>query len=156
LREDLYYRLNVFQLVLPPLRDRKEDLPSLIQHFIREMNAKHNTAVVALRPEALERLQSYRWPGNVRELRNVLERAVILAKGEWIELAHLPPYLRGSTDSQRSDDALPSGATAADAERELILKTLQQTGNNKTEAARRLGLDVKTVRNKLKSYGITP
>ena len=156
LREDLFYRLNVFQVALPTLRERKEDLPSLTQHFIREMNAKHSTAVVALRPEVLERLQNYRWPGNVRELRNVLERAVILAKGEWIELSHLPPYLRGAVDSQGSDDAVPSGATAADAERELILKTLQQTGNNKTEAARRLGLDVKTVRNKLKSYGITP
>ncbi|HEY7679581.1 MAG TPA: sigma-54 dependent transcriptional regulator, partial [Terriglobia bacterium] len=156
LREDLYYRLNVFQVVLPALRDRKEDLPSLTQHFIREMNSKHNTAVVALRPEALERLQRYSWPGNVRELRNVLERAVILAKGEWIELSHLPPYLRGIVDSQGSADALAVAATAADVERELILKTLQQTGNNKTEAARRLGLDVKTIRNKLKSYGMTP
>ena len=153
LREDLFYRLNVFHVVLPPLRERKEDLPSLAQHFIGELNARHHAAVVALRPEALERLKSYNWPGNVRELRNVLERAVILAKGEWIEISHLPPYLRDA--SGHSDNRLVlEASTAADAERELILKTLEQTGNNKAEAARRLGLDVKTIRNKLKTYGI--
>jgi DNA-binding NtrC family response regulator len=153
LREDLFYRLNVFHVVLPPLRERKEDLPSLAQHFIGELNARHHTAVVAVRPEALERLKSYRWPGNVRELRNVLERAVILAKGEWIEVSHLPPYLRDGDGGSRPP-LLLEASTAADAERELILKTLEQTGNNKAEAARRLGLDVKTIRNKLKAYGI--
>jgi DNA-binding NtrC family response regulator len=153
LREDLFYRLNVFHVVLPPLRERKEDLPSLVQHFIGELNARHHASVVAVRPEALERLRSYHWPGNVRELRNVLERAVILAKGEWIEISHLPPYLRdasGDSDSR----VVSESNTVADVERELILKTLQQTGNNKAEAARRLGLDVKTIRNKLKTYGI--
>jgi len=155
LREDLFYRLNVFQVVLPPLRERKEDLPGLVQHFLKELNSKHHTAVVALRPEAFERLQAYRWPGNVRELRNVMERAVILAKGEWIELSHLPPYLRAEEVLQGVQITLSQGATAADTERELILKTLKQTGNNKAEAARRLGLDVKTIRNKLKSYGLT-
>ncbi|MBI2819903.1 MAG: sigma-54-dependent Fis family transcriptional regulator [Acidobacteria bacterium] len=154
LREDLFYRLNVFHVVLPPLRDRKEDLPGLVQHFLNELNAKHHSSVVALRPEALQRLQGYRWPGNVRELRNVLERAVILAKGEWIELSHLPPFLRTETDRQGAQIPVPQGATAAETERELILKTLEQAGNNKAETARRLGLDVKTIRNKLKSYGI--
>jgi DNA-binding NtrC family response regulator len=154
LREDLFYRLNVFQVRLPPLRERKEDLPSLVQHFLKEMNAKHQSNVVALRPEALERMQAYRWPGNVRELRNVMERAVILAKGEWIELSHLPPYLRADDGAQGTQISLPQGATAADTERELILKTLEQAGNNKAETARRLGLDVKTIRNKLKTYGV--
>ena len=154
LREDLFYRLNIFQVVLPPLRDRKDDLPGLVQRFLNELNAKHHSSVVALRPEALERLQAYRWPGNVRELRNVLERAVILAKGEWIEISHLPPYLRADEERQGSQIVVPPGATAAETERELILKTLEQTRNNKAETARRLGLDVKTIRNKLKSYGI--
>jgi DNA-binding NtrC family response regulator len=154
LREDLLYRLNVFHVALPPLRERKDDLPSLVQHFLNELNAKHHSSVVALRPEAMERLECYRWPGNVRELRNVLERAVILAKGEWIELSHLPPYLRGDNDRQGTQIVVPQGATAAETERELILKTLEQTSNNKAETARRLGLDVKTIRNKLKSYGI--
>jgi two-component system response regulator HydG len=90
----------------------------------------------------------------VRELRNVLERAVILAKGEWIEVQHLPPYLRAEEDG-RASVSLPKAATIAETEKELILQTLQQTGNNKAEAARRLGLDVKTIRNKLKSYGMS-
>jgi DNA-binding NtrC family response regulator len=154
LREDLYYRLNVFTVTLPPLREHKDDIATLAQHFIQDYNAKHKTAVVAARPEALERLKSYSWPGNVRELRNVIERAVILAKGEWIEPSHLPPYLRASESPPEAKIVLPLGLTAADSERELILKTLEQTGNNKAETARRLGLDVKTIRNKLKSYGM--
>src|SRR3990170_4561847 len=105
-----------------------------------------------MRPEALERLKSYSWPGNVRELRNVIERAVILARGEWIEASHLPPYIRASEPEPEAKLVLPLGVTAADSEKQLILKTLEQTGNNKAEAARRLGLDVKTIRNKLKSY----
>ncbi|OFV97646.1 MAG: hypothetical protein A3H28_02325 [Acidobacteria bacterium RIFCSPLOWO2_02_FULL_61_28] len=153
LREDLYYRLNVFTVALPPLRERKEDIPVLVQHFLREFNAKHKAAVVALRPEALDLLHNYAWPGNVRELRNVMERAVILAKGEWIEPSHLPPYLRKPIAEEKM--VLPSGTTAAGTEKELILRTLEQTGNNKAETARRLGLDVKTIRNKLKSYGLS-
>lgn len=152
LREDLYYRLNVFTVALPPLRERKEDIPVLAQNFLREFNAKHKAAVVALRPEALDLFREYAWPGNVRELRNVMERAVILAKGEWIELSHLPPYLRSPKAAARI--VLPAGTTAAETEKELILRMLEQTGNNKAEAARRLGLDVKTIRNKLKSYGL--
>ena len=153
LREDLYYRLNVFTVALPPLRERRDDIPILVQRFLREFNAKHKANVVALRPETLELLRVYSWPGNVRELRNVMERAVILAKGEWIEVSHLPPYLRNPEPEAKI--VLPTGATAAEMEKELILRTLEQTGNNKAEAARRLGLDVKTIRNKLKSYGIS-
>jgi two-component system response regulator HydG len=127
-----------------------------VQHFLKELNSKHHTSVVAVRPDAMEKLQSYRWPGNVRELRNVLERAVILAKGEWIELSHLPPYLRVEEDGRSGASlTLSKVATVAETEKELILQTLQQTGNNKAEAARRLGLDVKTIRNKLKSYGMS-
>jgi transcriptional regulator with PAS, ATPase and Fis domain len=156
LREDLFYRLNVFQVSLPPLRERKEDMAGLVQHFLKEMNSKHQTAVVAVRPDAFEKLLAYRWPGNVRELRNVLERAVILAKGEWIEMAHLPPYLRTDDSAPGLPVSVTKGATAAETERELILKTLEMTGNNKAETARRLGLDVKTIRNKLKAYGVNP
>ncbi|MBI2817607.1 MAG: sigma-54-dependent Fis family transcriptional regulator [Acidobacteria bacterium] len=156
LREDLFYRLNVFNVVLPTLRDRKEDIPAMAQHFIHDYNHKHGTSVIAIRPDALELLKTYSWPGNVRELRNVIERAVILARGEWIETSHLPPYLR-VPEKQEAPEArivLPLGLTAADSEKELILKTLEATGNNKAETARRLGLDVKTIRNKLKSYGM--
>jgi len=153
LREDLYYRLNVFTVALPPLRERQEDIAGLAQHFIREYDIKHHTSVVGLRPEALEKLQGYSWPGNVRELRNVIERAVILSKGDWIEHSHLPPYLR-NPQPEAANIVAAAGRTAADMERELILATLESTGNNKAETARRLGLDVKTIRNKLKSYGL--
>jgi len=154
LREDLYYRLTVFTIALPPLRDRKEDIPLLAQHFIGEFNRKHSAQVEALRDDAMEMLMAYSWPGNVREFRNVMERALILAKGEWIETFHLPPYLRGSGTEISTKIVLPVGITAAEAERELILKTLERTGHNKAEAARQLGLDVKTIRNKLKAYKI--
>jgi DNA-binding NtrC family response regulator len=154
LREDLYYRLTVFTVNLPPLRDRKEDIPLLAQHFIRDFDKKHDATVQALRDEAVEILNSYSWPGNVREFRNVMERAVILSKGEWIEAHHLPPYLRNPTAEPSSKIVLPVGITAAEAERELILRTLERTGHNKAEAARQLGLDVKTIRNKLKTYEI--
>ena len=153
LREDLYYRLNVFTLSLPPLRERKVDIPLLAQYFIGEFNRKHGARVQGIRSETLELLTSYAWPGNVRELRNVIERAVVLAKRKWIETVHLPPYIR-RPQALPGRIVLPLGVSVAEAERELILKTLEQTGNNKAEAARRLGLDVKTIRNKLKSYGL--
>jgi len=153
LREDLYYRLSVFMVELPPLRERKDDIDLLVEHFLRENNTKHNSTVAGVRPEVLEKLKNYSWPGNVRELRNVIERATVLAKGEWIRLAHLPPNLRVSEPAADTKIVLPSGVTAYDTEKQLILTTLEQTGNNKAETARRLGLDVKTIRNKLKSYG---
>jgi len=154
LREDLYYRLTVFTVHLPPLRDRKEDVPLLAQHFIGEFNRKHGTSVTALRDDAMEMMMTYSWPGNVREFRNVMERALILAKGEWIETFHLPPYLRHPGTESSTKIVLPLGITAAEAERALVPKTLQKTYHNKAEAARQLGLDVKTNRNKLKSYKI--
>ena len=153
LREDLYDRLTVFTVHLPPLRDRREDIPLLAQHFIGEFNRKHSTNVEALRADALEMLIAYSWHGNVREFRNVMERALILARGDWIETSHLPPYLRNPGESS-TKIILPLGITAAEAERKLILKTLEKTRHNKAEAARQLGLDVKTIRNKLKTYKI--
>jgi DNA-binding NtrC family response regulator len=154
LREDLYYRLNVFTIALPLLKERKGDLPLLAQYFIREFNRKHNTKVEGLREEALELLKIYPWPGNVRELRNIMERAVILARGDWIESHHLPAYVLTPHTGSAAKIVLPAGVTAAEAEKELILKTLERAGNNKAEAARQLGLDVKTIRNKLKFYGL--
>ncbi len=152
LREDLYFRLNVFQIDLPPLRRRSSDVPLIAQSFIEALNEKHGHQVEAVRPEAMELLKNYPWPGNVRELKNILERAVILAGSRWIELCHLPPYLTQPQTSGRDGIVLPVGVTAAEAERQLILQTLERTGNNKAEAARQLGLDVKTIRNKLKTY----
>ena len=153
LREDIYFRLNVFELMVPPLRERIEDLPLLCQHFLREFNTKHQTEVEGLRESTLECLQRYRWPGNVRELRNVMERAVIVAGKRWLEPSHLPVYIRGSEGDEKAVVVMPVGTSAAEAERRLILRTLEHVGNNKAEAARRLGLDVKTIRNKLRSFG---
>jgi DNA-binding NtrC family response regulator len=153
LRRDLFYRLNVFTLSLPPLREREGDVPLLAQHFVRQFNRKHGTDVQGVARDAERLMRTYPWPGNVRELRNVIERAVILARTGWIDAHHLPPFLQGT--SGEGDDAIviPVGATAADAERVLILETLKRVGNNKAEAARQLGMDVKTIRNKLKAYG---
>lgn len=156
LREDLYYRLNVFTVAMPSLRERQDDLPLLVQHFLREFNRKHNAAVEAVREETMRMLHEYEWPGNVRELRNVIERAVIMAKSaEWIEVSHLPPYIRHPSAQRSNTIVLPAGITAAEAEKRLILRTIEMADNNRAEAARRLGVDVKTIRNKLKSYGMT-
>ncbi len=153
LREDLLYRLNVFTVRVPPLRDHEEDIPLLAQHFLRECNQRHGCSVEGLREEATALLQAYKWPGNVRELRNVVERATIVARSGWIESAHLPPYLReGAAEKPGDRVVLPLGITAAEAEKRLILRTLEAVDHNKAAAARQLGLDVKTIRNKLKAY----
>ena len=155
LREDLYFRLNVFPLVVPPLREHKEDIPLLAQYFIREFNQKHSLHVEALREGALKMLSDYSWPGNVRELKNAMERAVIMARGNWIESTQLPPYIQNPiVEEDTSSFVLPAGVSAARAQKELILRTLKKAGNNKAEAARQLGLDFKTIVKKLKSYGI--
>lgn len=152
LREDLFYRLNVFELAVPPLRERPDDLPLLAQHFVREFNRKHETQVEGMREAAHELLEAHPWRGNVRELRNMIERAVIVARSGWIEPSHLPPYLQARKAGGAPTIPLPVGTTLAEAERTLILQTLERVGNNKAEAARQLGLDVKTIRNKLKMY----
>jgi DNA-binding NtrC family response regulator len=152
LRADLYYRLNVFTVTLAPLRERKGDIPLLAQHFLLRANQRHKSNALGIRPETLELLTSYRWPGNVRQLSNTVERAVILAGGGWIEPVHLPPFLQPQDTPAPDGILLPRGITSAEAERILIMETLKEVANNKAEAARRLGLDVKTIRNKLKSY----
>lgn len=152
LREDLFYRLNVFDVTVPPLREHANDIPLLAQHFIRQFNRKHDTEVEGLRDEARMMLEAYPWPGNVRELRNVIERAAIIARSGWLEPSHLPPYLKDEDADDEPRVVLPVGVTADEAEKRLILTTLEHVGNNKAEAARQLGLDVKTIRNKLKAW----
>ena len=155
LREDLYYRLNVFEIELPPLRRRGEDIPLLVRHFLATVAAKREVPAPEITDEALADLQRREWPGNVRQLRNAVERGVVLARGEPIEPRHLPPESRRRSEGE--DGArleIPPGTTIAEAEKELILRTLDETGNNKAEAARRLEIDPKTIRNKLKAWGI--
>ena len=149
LREDLYYRLNVFAIELPPLRTRKDDLPLLVQSFLTEFNARNQRKVSALDASAMRMLEQYDWPGNVRELRNVIERAVILSSGEFIEPKHLPPLASQSDDRSNSSISLQSGTTVEEAERRLILMTLEYARDNKTRAAQILGISLKTLHNKL-------
>ncbi|MBI4611438.1 MAG: sigma-54-dependent Fis family transcriptional regulator [Candidatus Rokubacteria bacterium] len=156
LREDLYYRLNVFTIALPPLRDRMEDLPDLIQAFVRELNEQHQRAARGLDEAALALLRRHRWPGNIRELRNVIERAVIVCPGDLISVEHLPASLALSGEAAPAPEQagllLAPGTTVEEAERQLILRTLQYTANNKTRAAQLLGISLKTLHNKLNRY----
>jgi DNA-binding NtrC family response regulator len=150
LREDLYYRLNVFAIELPPLRDRRDDLPLLVQAFLDEFNQRNRKRVRGLAPDATRRLEAYRWPGNIRELRNVIERAVILCDGDFIESRHLPPLEARPGPAAPADGlALQPGTTVQEAEERLILLTLEHTGGNKTRAAEVLGISLKTLHNKL-------
>ena len=150
LREDLFYRLNVFAFRLPPLRERKEDLPLLVQAFINEFNQRNQKNVVGVDHQAMRMLEHYAWPGNVRELRNVIERATILCGGSFIEPKHLPPVLAEEPPPQHQPQlALAPGTTVEEAERRLILMTLEHTRDNKTRAAEILGISLKTLHNKL-------
>ena len=149
LREDLYYRLNVFAIELPPLRQRKDDLSLLIQSFLTEFNERNGKSVSAVDAAAMRILEQYNWPGNVRELRNVIERAVILSSGAFIEPKHLPPLVTESSDVAKAIVSLEPGTTVEEAERRLILMTLEHTHDNKTRAAEILGISLKTLHNKL-------
>jgi DNA-binding NtrC family response regulator len=149
LREDLYYRLNVFAIGLPPLRDRKDDLPMLIQAFIKEFNARNGRSVAGVSDRAMQMLERFDWPGNVRELRNVMERATIVAKGPVIEVADLPALNSPTPAAPNANVGLAPGTTVDQAEQQLIEVTLQHTGGNKTRAAEMLGISLKTLHNKL-------
>jgi transcriptional regulator with PAS, ATPase and Fis domain len=154
LRQDLYFRLNVFHINLPPLRDRKEDIGPLVEHILRDLNAKHSRQVRGINSEVSELFHSYTWPGNVRELRNVLERAVIVCDRELIGRGHLPSDFgrtHAAASSELSSLRFPVGTTVDAMERELITQTLAAT-NNKTRAAELLGISLKTLHNKLKEY----
>ncbi len=156
LREDLYYRLNVFNLNMPSLREHKEDIRELAKSLLADMNAKHDRKVADISEAVLNVFHSYSWPGNVRELRNTLERAVIVCEGGLVETKHLPPgFGQGVKVVANDPDAvhLGVGTTVEEAEKMLILKTLQATNNNKTRAAEILGISLKTLHNKLKEYG---
>ncbi|HTV58632.1 MAG TPA: sigma-54 dependent transcriptional regulator [Verrucomicrobiae bacterium] len=156
LRQDLYFRLNVFHIHLPPLREHKSDLPHLIESLLADISEKHGKKVTGVGAEVMELFMSYPWPGNVRELRNVLERAAIASDKETIGRQHLPPEF-GHAHATVATAGLagirfPVGTTVDAAERELILQTLSATNQNKTRAAELLGISLKTLHNKLKEY----
>lgn len=182
LRGDLYYRLNVFNIQMPPLREHLSDVQAIAEKMIADMNERHHCNVTGLKDSLLKRLEAYSWPGNVRELRNTIERATIMAGSGFLGLEHLPPNFgepgfapvmgksgRSSAAPETSSESAPSseiqryledkntvrvevGTTVDEAERQLILKTLDATHNNKTKAAEILGISSKTLQNKLKEY----
>jgi len=156
LRQDLYFRLNVFHIHLPPLREHREDIPLLTEYILRDINTKHGKNVKGVGAEVMDIFMSHTWPGNIRELRNVLERSTIMCEKDLITRACLPDEFGKSATKSPSDlSALkfPIGTTVDAMERELILQTLSATGNNKTRAAELLGISLKTLHNKLKEYG---
>jgi DNA-binding NtrC family response regulator len=183
LRGDLYYRLNVFNIQMPPLREHLMDVSAIAEKMIDDMNERHNCSVAGVKDSLMMRLEGYGWPGNVRELRNTIERAVIMAGAGMLGVEHLPPHfgepgfappptrnggMAGhsmeqtgpSSEVQRYLDEANSvrvevGTTVDEAERQLILKTLISTHNNKTKAAEILGISSKTLQNKLKEYSNT-
>lgn len=154
LREDLLYRLNVFRIELPSLKDRKDDLPLLAQYLVTKLAEKHSRPARFLSPAAISVLQFHAWPGNVRELRNVIERAVVICSGEQIERHHFAPYPIDQRERLRKEDTitLPVGTPIEEVERQMIMRTLQKTKNNKTRAAELLGISLKTLHNKLNLY----
>ena len=155
LRQDLYFRLNVFHIHLPPLREHKADLAPLIDHLLAEISSKHGKKVSGVGADVSDLFKSYPWPGNVREPRNVLERAAIASDRETINRQHLPSdfgHAPAVTGLRLGGIRFPIGTTVDDVERELILQTLASTSQNKTRAAEMLGISLKTLHNKLKEY----
>jgi DNA-binding NtrC family response regulator len=149
-RQDLFFRLNVVTITVPPLRERVEDVPPLVEHFLR-VYAPEGTKPKKISPRAMRFLMAYPWPGNVRELENAVQRAVVLSRGETVFPEHLPPRVR----SAEPDGSEPTpGRTMREIERDVIVKTLRETGGNRTNAAKILGIARRTLQNKIKEYEI--
>jgi two-component system response regulator HydG len=150
-REDLYYRINVVPITIPPLRERSEDIPLLAGHFLRIYSEKNKRAIRGFEAGVMQAFIQHSWPGNVRELENIVERMVIMSRGDAVGLDDLPPAL---ASHQQEEGRRPSPTTLRDVERETIVKTLRQTGGNRTKTAAILGITRKTLQNKIKEYAI--
>ena len=157
-REDLYYRLNVVTLDIPPLRERREDIPLLAQHFLQTFSKKNRKKIKGFTPQAMDHLLKYNWPGNVRELMNAVERGVVLARSDYLDTEDFPLILKGGPAEEEplSKDVIPADLPLEEVEKVTILKTLELAGGNKSEAARRLGITRRTLHKKLKKYGVMP
>jgi two-component system response regulator AtoC len=170
-REDLFYRLNVVPIHIPPLRERREDIPLLADHFIAKFNDRLKKEIAAITPEAVERLVAYQWPGNIRELENLMERTVLFCEGPEIRVSDLPPEVAGAPASQSvsagghaagEESARPAPESLKEAvraetervERELIQRALDATGGNVTQAARKLKISRKSLQTKMKELGL--
>jgi len=152
-REDLFYRLNVVPITIPPLRQRKEDIPLLAEHFLRIYTEKNRRMIRGFEPDVMSAFVNYEWPGNVRELENIVERTVIMCRGETISSNDLPSFI-GALQRDENGLEMPGATSLREVERVAILRTLRQTGGNRTRAAKILGITRKTLQNKIKEYGI--
>ncbi len=150
-REDLYYRLKVIEIHLPPLRERQEDIPLLVAAFLKQIAEENERPICEISPAALDVMLSYAWPGNVRELRNMLEGIVVFMRGNRIEISDVPEYIRGSTSAQT---VVRSGMSMADIEKEAIRATLERTNGRRSEAGKILGLSVRTLQRKIREYDL--
>src|SRR4051794_18308335 len=153
-REDLYYRLNVVSIMLPPLRQRPDDIPILVDHFLKDISASRHTATRRVSPEVMRRFQQYRWPGNVRELRHMLESMMVLAEGEVLTENDLPDQIRAGAEHANGSKELLTNLTMDQLEKRAIINALDQCGNNRTHAANRLGISVRTLQRKLRQYDL--
>ena len=153
-REDLFYRLNVVPIYLPPLRERVEDVPLLVDYYLKKYSIENNATVKAISDEAMDYLCKYDWPGNVRELRNIIHRAVVMGSDEVLELEHIN-HLFSHKQEASSEGLHAPGKAIEDVEKDLIYSTLEKTGGNKTKAAELLKITTRTLRNKLNKYHAT-
>ncbi len=153
-REDLFYRLNQASLRLPPLRERREDIPLLIDQFIQQAARTHRREVDSITPEAVRRLTGYQWPGNVRELRGVVEQMVVLTEHTRLDVEDLPEQVRGTTDIVLASNPSTAGLTMEQMERIHIANTLKLTGGNREKTAKILGIGARTLYRKLREYGL--
>lgn len=151
LRKDLYYRISCVRIKLSPLRERKDDIPLLVEHFIEKFNRKYDRKIKGLTARAMDSLLYYDWPGNVRELENVIKRAYALGKGDTIEIGDIPRYIWDG-----NENFPPDFLSVEEAEKKAILQALKASGGNKTRAAKLLGIGRKTLYDKMKKYGLFP
>jgi len=158
-RIDLYYRLKVVTLVMPPLRERTEDIPLLVWHFLARFAEEHQRPALEVSPEALQALVRYSWPGNVRELKNLIENLVIFSKRPVLQLPDLPPEVRQQPATVSAKDSQPPARfeelNMSTIERQAILQALEKTSGNRLRAAQLLGIGLRTLQTKLKEYGMT-
>ncbi|MGA2137498.1 MAG: sigma-54 dependent transcriptional regulator [Verrucomicrobiia bacterium] len=152
-RDDLFYRLSVVTIDLPPLRERRDDIPLLVKAFLDEFGRENSKQVRELTPEALNVLLAYDWPGNVRELRNAIEQMVVLARAERLTVRDMPAAIRGSADLTKIN-VVRAGMTVEEAERQLIVQALKETNGNRTKAAQKIGISRRTLHRKLKEFGL--
>lgn len=153
-REDLYYRINVIYMRLPPLRDRKEDIPLLAESFIKHFALANGKKITGITPEAMQAFTDYSWPGNIRELRNIIERMVVLANDEKLHLENIPEDIRNKSKSPGLDEKRPANTNLSDMEKEYIRKALAEVRGNKSLAAKKLGISRRTLYRKIAEYGI--